>query len=109
MGWVMDARPSLNVSAFFGGGTHRLWHSSDRAIGSCRRSEQVPPASSQGFQAGLNELLSSLHLKRELLRNLQIFAATVGNTCQFPQSWSFPSLSHEGNSAKAVSRHLSAA
>lgn len=63
-------------------------------------SKTAPPASSQGFQAGLNELLSSLHLKRELLRNFQIFAATVGNTCQFPQSWSFPSLSHEGNSAR---------
>lgn len=60
MGRVKDTHPCLNVSAFFGGGSHRLWHGKPEEI---RAKKTAPPsllcASSQGCGVVLNELLSS--------------------------------------------------
>lgn len=73
MGRVKDARPCLNVFAFFGGGTHRLvfgMAAAERREAGGDQSKTVTPgllsASSQGHGKLLNELLSS-SAQQELL------------------------------------------
>lgn len=65
MGRVKDGRPCLNVSAFFGGDTHRLVFgtgAAERRESARDQSKTAPPGllpdSSQGHGELLNELLS---------------------------------------------------
>lgn len=87
MGRVKDARPCLNVSAFFGGRTHRLIFgtaAAERREAGGDQCETAPPglpsASSQGHGELLNELLSGvLQLNgSRVVRNCLILQPPLG-------------------------------